>query len=135
MGLVMHPWAPQAQILAHESTAGFLTHCGWNSSLESVVNGVPLVAWPLYAEQRMNALLLTQVKKVALTPKASETGVVKREEIAKVVKSLVEGEEGKKLKNRIEELRETVAKTLSPDGASSKALSKVVAKWKSQLCN
>ena len=135
VGLVMHPWAPQAQILAHESTAGFMTHCGWNSSLESVINGVPLVAWPLYAEQRMNALVLTQEMKVALRPKASENGVVKREEIAKVVKSLIEGEEGKRLRKRIEELKEAATKTLSQDGASTKALSEVVAKWKNKLCN
>ncbi|PON42712.1 UDP-glucuronosyl/UDP-glucosyltransferase [Trema orientale] len=135
VGMVMHPWAPQAQILAHGSTAGFMTHCGWNSSLESVVNGVPVVAWPLYAEQKMNAIVLTQEMKVALRPKASENGIVKKEEIAKAVKSLIEGEEGKKLRNRIEELKEAAAKTLSPDGASTKALHDVVTKWKNQLGN
>ncbi|PON67268.1 UDP-glucuronosyl/UDP-glucosyltransferase [Parasponia andersonii] len=135
VGMVMHPWAPQAQILAHGSTAGFMTHCGWNSSLESVVNGVPVVAWPLYAEQKMNAIVLTQEMNVALRPKASENGVVKREEIAKVVKSIIEGEEGKKLRNRIEELKEAAAKTLSPDGASTRALYEAVTRWKNQLRN
>ncbi|KAF4384674.1 hypothetical protein CsatB_011006 [Cannabis sativa] len=132
VGMVMHPWAPQAQILAHPSTAGFMSHCGWNSSLESVVNGVPVVAWPLYAEQKMNAIVLSEEMKVALRPKARENGFVEKEEIAKVVKSLIKGEEGKELRNRIGKLKEAAAKTLSPHGASTKAFLEVVAKWKNQ---
>ncbi|KAF7826159.1 hydroquinone glucosyltransferase-like [Senna tora] len=89
-GLLVASWAPQAQVLSHASTGGFLTHCGWNSILESVVNGVPLVAWPLYAEQRMNAVMMTEEVRVALRPKASESGIVEREEIARVVKDLME---------------------------------------------
>nr|GFB34647.1 hydroquinone glucosyltransferase-like [Tanacetum cinerariifolium] len=58
-GFLVSSWAPQVEILGHGSTGGFLTHCGWNSISESVVNGVPMIAWPLFAEQRMNAVLLT----------------------------------------------------------------------------
>ncbi|KAI3822123.1 hypothetical protein L1987_09704 [Smallanthus sonchifolius] len=54
-GLVVSTWAPQVEILGHGSTGGFLTHCGWNSIPESVVCGVPMIAWPLFAEQRMNS--------------------------------------------------------------------------------
>lgn len=71
-------------VLSHGSTGGFLTHCGWNSVLESVVNGVPLIAWPLYAEQKMNAVMLTEDIKVALRPKANANGLMEREEIARV---------------------------------------------------
>ncbi|XP_062091442.1 hydroquinone glucosyltransferase-like [Humulus lupulus] len=134
-GLVVPSWAPQSQILSHGSTGGFLSHCGWNSTLESVFNGVPLVAWPLYAEQRMNAFMLTEEIKVALRPKESENRVVQREEIAKVVKSLIEGEEGKNLRNRMKDLKEAAAKALSPNGASTKALSEVADKWKNKTCN
>lgn len=135
-GLVVHSWAPQAQILSHGSTGGFLTHCGWNSTLESVVSGVPLIAWPLYAEQKMNAFMLTEDIKVALRPKADgENGVVRREEIAKVVKALIEGEEGKRLRNRMKELKEAASMALSEDGASTKALADVAHKWKSQIPN
>ncbi|KAM6600258.1 hypothetical protein CsatA_019867 [Cannabis sativa] len=134
-GLVVPSWAPQSQILRHGSTGGFLSHCGWNSTLESVVSGVPLVAWPLYAEQRMNAFMLTHEIKVAIRPKVSENGIVQREEIAKVVKSLIEGEDGKKLRNQMKDLKEAAAKALSPNGASTKALSEVVGKWKNKTCN
>ncbi|KAB1225257.1 Hydroquinone glucosyltransferase [Morella rubra] len=55
-GLVVPSWAPQTRILRHGSIGGFLTHCGWNSTLESIASGIPLIVWPLFAEQRMNAV-------------------------------------------------------------------------------
>ncbi|XP_059651269.1 hydroquinone glucosyltransferase [Cornus florida] len=132
-GLVVPSWAPQAQILSHDSTGGFLTHCGWNSVLEGVIYGVPLIAWPLYAEQKMNAVILTEDRKVALRPKTSENGIVGRAEIAKVVKSLMEGEEGKWIRNRMRDLKDAAAKNLSEDGSSTKALAEVAAKWKNKI--
>ncbi|XP_073277345.1 hydroquinone glucosyltransferase-like [Primulina huaijiensis] len=130
-GLVMPLWAPQAQILAHSSICGFLSHCGWNSTLESVVSGVPLIAWPLYAEQRMNAVLLNEDVKVALRPEVGENELVGRFDIKNVVKNLVEGEEGKGIRNRMRDLKDAAAKVLSQDGSSTKSLAQVVNKWKS----
>ncbi|EXB77511.1 Hydroquinone glucosyltransferase [Morus notabilis] len=134
-GLVLYSWVPQAQILSHGSIGGFLTHCGWNSTLESVVNGVPLIAWPLYAEQKMNAFMLTEDTKAALRPKANENDIVEREEIARVVKALIDGEEGQKLRNRMKDLKKAALEAVSEDGASTKALAEVVYKWKSLICN
>lgn len=54
-GVVLWGWAPQLWILSHPSLAGFVSHCGWNSSLESICRGVPLLTWPIQAEQAMNA--------------------------------------------------------------------------------
>uniref|UniRef100_A0A1J3E2S8 Glycosyltransferase n=1 Tax=Noccaea caerulescens TaxID=107243 RepID=A0A1J3E2S8_NOCCA len=129
-GFVIPSWAPQAQILAHPSTGGFLTHCGWNSTLESIVSGVPLIAWPLYAEQKMNAVLLTEDIHVALRARAGDDGIVRREEVARVVKGLMEGEEGKGVRNRMKEMKEGACRVLKDDGSSRKALSLVVSKWK-----
>ncbi|KAF7844784.1 hydroquinone glucosyltransferase-like [Senna tora] len=56
--MVVPSWAPQVQVLSHKATGGFLSHCGWGSTLESVVYGLPIVAWPLFAEQRMIATML-----------------------------------------------------------------------------
>nr|UTM61880.1 UDP-glycosyltransferase 20354 [Pueraria montana var. lobata] len=131
-GFVVPSWAPQAQVLAHASTGGFLTHCGWNSVLESVVNGVPLVAWPLYAEQKMNAVFVTEVVKVALRPTVGENGLVEREEIASVVKILMEGEEGKKLLHRMKELKEAAATAITENGSSTMQISQLALKWKGQ---
>ncbi|KAL1198108.1 UDP-glycosyltransferase 72B1 [Cardamine amara subsp. amara] len=129
-GFVIPFWAPQAQVLAHPSTGGFLTHCGWNSTLESVVSGVPLIAWPLYAEQKMNAVLLTEDIRVALRPRVGDDKVVRREEVARVVKGLMEGEEGKGVRNRMKEMKEGACRVLKDDGSSTKALSLVALKWK-----
>ncbi|KAL8208074.1 hypothetical protein R6Q57_007486 [Mikania cordata] len=131
-GLVVPSWAPQAQILSHSSTGGFLTHCGWNSILETVVHGVPVIAWPLYAEQRMNAVSLTEDIKVALRPKADENGLVSRVEIARVVKSLLEGEEGKPIRSRIRDLKDAAANVLSKDGCSTKTLDQLASKLKTK---
>uniref|UniRef100_J3LWD9 Glycosyltransferase n=1 Tax=Oryza brachyantha TaxID=4533 RepID=J3LWD9_ORYBR len=59
-GLVLHGWAPQVSILAHPSTGAFLSHCGWNSVLESVTRGVPIIGWPLAGEQFYNAKMLDE---------------------------------------------------------------------------
>ncbi|KAM0847265.1 hypothetical protein ACQ4PT_055117 [Festuca glaucescens] len=59
-GLLVRGWAPQVRILAHPSTGALLSHCGWNSILESLCHGVPLIGWPLGAEQFFNAMLVAE---------------------------------------------------------------------------
>nr|Q9AR73.1 RecName: Full=Hydroquinone glucosyltransferase; AltName: Full=Arbutin synthase [Rauvolfia serpentina]CAC35167.1 arbutin synthase [Rauvolfia serpentina] len=131
--LLVPSWAPQTEILSHGSTGGFLTHCGWNSILESVVNGVPLIAWPLYAEQKMNAVMLTEGLKVALRPKAGENGLIGRVEIANAVKGLMEGEEGKKFRSTMKDLKDAASRALSDDGSSTKALAELACKWENKI--
>ncbi|RZC58994.1 hypothetical protein C5167_006300 [Papaver somniferum] len=130
-GLVVSSWAPQIEILNHGSTGGFLTHCGWNSTLESIVHGVPLIAWPLFAEQKMNAVMLTDAIKVALRPKPMESGLIGRDEICRVVRGLMEGEEGKILKSKMRELKCVATSTLAQGGSSFKTFADVVKAWKS----
>ncbi|KAI3940967.1 hypothetical protein MKW92_012769 [Papaver armeniacum] len=130
-GFVVSSWAPQVEILNHKSTGGFLSHCGWNSTLESIVHGVPLIARPLFAEQTMNAVMLAENMKVALRPKPMENGIIGRDEICKVVKELMEGEEGMKLKSKMGELKCAAASTLAEGGSSFKTFAEVVNAWKS----
>uniref|UniRef100_J3LB90 Uncharacterized protein n=1 Tax=Oryza brachyantha TaxID=4533 RepID=J3LB90_ORYBR len=70
-GLAVMSWTPQVRVLSHPATAAFVSHCGWNSTMESVSSGVPMIAWPLYAEQKMNATILTKAVGMALRPAAA----------------------------------------------------------------
>ncbi|KAL2926576.1 Scopoletin glucosyltransferase [Bienertia sinuspersici] len=66
-GLIIRGWAPQMIILEHEAIGAFVTHCGWNSTLEGISAGVPMVTWPLFAEQFYNEKLVTQILKMGIS--------------------------------------------------------------------
>lgn len=128
LGLVVPSWAPQVEILSHGSTGGFLTHCGWNSTLETIVHGVPMIAWPLFAEQRMNVILLAGDLKAALAIN-NDNCLVSREEIAETVRKLFDGEGGKRVRNKIKDLKDVAAMALSQDGTSARSLAEVAQIW------
>ncbi|KAF3439042.1 hypothetical protein FNV43_RR17317 [Rhamnella rubrinervis] len=126
VGMIVPLWAPQVDILSHSSVGGFLTHCGWNSILESITNGVPMIAWPLYAEQKMNATLLTEELGVAVRPDTLPSKkVVEREEIAKMVRMIMIDEQGFGIRAKVKELKQSAEKALSDAGSSHHALSKL----------
>ena len=60
-------WAPQLDVLAHTSVGGFLTHCGWNSTLEAITVGMPILGWPFFSDQPMNCKCVEQGWKVGLS--------------------------------------------------------------------
>ena len=130
-GLAVPLWAPQVEILSHPAVGGFVSHCGWNSMLEAVAAGVPTIAWPLYAEQRMNAKVLSERAGMALRPNArEEDGVVMRDEVAAATRELMAGEKGASARKKVRKLREEMEKGLGPDGPSRKELQAVAGRWK-----
>lgn len=123
-GIVVSMWAPQTVILSHPAVGGFLTHCGWNSTMESLLNGVPMIVWPLYADQKMNATMLTEELGVAVRPEKSETtGMVERMEIEAVVKKIMVDEEGYEIRKRAKELKQSAHKALGNGGSSYTSMS------------
>lgn len=131
VGLVVPSWASQVAFLRHASTGGFLSHCGWNSSLESMTYGVPMISWPLYAEQRMNATMLAEQVGVAVKPvKGNGKTVIEREEIERVVRLLMEGEQGKAMRSKAKKLQESATNALNTAGSSCDSLSRVAKQWK-----
>ncbi|ERN19729.1 hypothetical protein AMTRI_Chr02g257850 [Amborella trichopoda] len=122
-GMVWPKWVPQVAVLAHPAVGGFVSHCGWNSTLESLWHGVPMVAWPLYAEQRLNALVLVRELGVALEVEMGEDGVVRAEELGSRVRALMEEEEeGRRVRKRAKELKEAAMKALEEGGSSQSSL-------------
>ena len=141
-GLVVKSWAPQSDILSHESVGGFVTHCGWNSVVEAVFHGVPMVAWPLYAEQRMNSAALVEQMKLAIavekveyssssssSPSSKEELLVSAEELEKKVRQLM-GSEGKCAREKSLGMKAMGKAAWSNGGSSLSSLSKMVASWK-----
>ena len=104
-GLVVEDWAPQAQILAHSSTGGLVSHCGWNSILESLKFGVPIIAIPMKYDQPMNARLAEDVG-VAVEVKRDENGKLNREEIAQVIRKVVVEKDGEDVRIKAREFSE-----------------------------
>ncbi|KAK7401220.1 hypothetical protein VNO78_12543 [Psophocarpus tetragonolobus] len=89
-------WCPQEQVLSHPSIGVFLTHCGWNSTLESICGGVPMICWPFFAEQQTNCRYICATWGVGMEIDRD----VKREEIKTLVKEIIEGE--KVIETRLE---------------------------------
>ncbi|EMS65075.1 Anthocyanidin 5,3-O-glucosyltransferase [Triticum urartu] len=99
-GLVVKSWAPQRDVLAHGAVGGFVTHCGWNSVLEAVMAGVPMLAWPLYAEQRMNRVFLEEELGLAVAVDGYGKEMVEADEVAAKVRWLIDSDGGRVLRER-----------------------------------
>ncbi|CAN0841961.1 7-deoxyloganetin glucosyltransferase [Linum grandiflorum] len=89
-------WCPQEKVLKHPSVGGFLTHCGWNSTMESLTSGVPMICWPFFADQQTNCWFACTKWGVGVEIESD----VKRSEIERQVRELMDGEKGKEMKER-----------------------------------
>ncbi|MBA0844430.1 hypothetical protein Goarm_001528, partial [Gossypium armourianum] len=120
-GMMIYGWAPQVEILAHEAIGAFVSHCGWNSILESLWFGVPMVTWPMYAEQKMNAFKMVKELGLAVElrldyEQLNIDNVVTANEIEKVVKQVMDdcSEVRKKVKEMAEIARKAIVNGGSP---------------------
>ncbi|CDY33191.1 BnaC04g08480D [Brassica napus] len=129
-GLLIKGWAPQVLILSHPSVGGFLTHCGWNSTLEGITSGVPLLTWPLFGDQFCNQKLIVQVLKVGVGAGIEEVmkwgeeekiGVlVDNEGVKKAVEELMgDGDDAEERRRRAKELGELAHRAVEDEGGSS----------------
>uniref|UniRef100_A0A2N9H155 Uncharacterized protein n=1 Tax=Fagus sylvatica TaxID=28930 RepID=A0A2N9H155_FAGSY len=128
-GLLIRGWAPQVFILSHPSIGGFITHCGWNSIIESMCSGLPIITWPLFAEQFFNEKLVVEILRIGVRVgvdipvrwgEEERVGVlVKKYEVEKAIAMLMdEGEEGEKRRKKARELGEMARKAMEKGGSS-----------------
>ncbi|XP_060177354.1 zeatin O-glucosyltransferase-like [Lycium barbarum] len=124
-GLIVRDWAPQLEILGHVSTGGFMSHCGWNSCMESTSMGVPIIAWPMHSDQPINAYLVTVVLKIGVVLKdwAKRDELVSSVEVEKCVKRLMGSEEGDVMRKKAMELSKSVVN----GGGSGKEMDSFIA--------
>ncbi|XP_062164435.1 7-deoxyloganetin glucosyltransferase-like [Alnus glutinosa] len=108
-------WCPQEQVLNHPSIGGFLTHSGWNSTIESVCSGVPIISWPFFADQQTNCRYSCNEWGIGMEIE----GGGKRGEIESLVRELTVGEKGKELKKKAVEWKKLAEEATSrPTGSS-----------------
>nr|XP_016453011.1 PREDICTED: beta-D-glucosyl crocetin beta-1,6-glucosyltransferase-like [Nicotiana tabacum] len=107
-GVIVEKWAPQARILEHTSVGGFLCHCGWNSILESLHFGVPLITMPMHLDQHTHSRMAVELG-TTMEVVRDENGKLNREETAKVIRNVVmEKNGGESVKAKVRELRNKI---------------------------
>ncbi|KAJ0088975.1 hypothetical protein Patl1_33201 [Pistacia atlantica] len=116
-------WAPQVSILAHKAIRGFVSHCGWNSTLESIWFGVPIATWPMYAEQQFNAFEMVIELGLAVEIKMDYRKSEENQTIGEIergIRKLMENDN--KTRKKLKEMSEKSRKAMMEGGSSSTSL-------------
>nr|BBN60746.1 UDP-glycosyltransferase 73F13 [Glycyrrhiza uralensis] len=135
-GMIIRGWAPQVAILGHPAVGGFLTHCGWNSTVEAVSAGVPMITWPVHSDQYFNEKLITQVRGIGVEVGAEEWIVtafreteklVGRDRIERAVRRVMDGgDEAVQIRRRARELGEMARQAVQEGGSSHTNLTALI---------
>ncbi|KGN59015.1 UDP-glycosyltransferase 73C6 [Cucumis sativus] len=133
-GLVIRGWAPQVLILSHSAIGCFLTHCGWNSSVEGISAGVPMITWPLFADQLYNHKFIVEILKVGVSVGEGTVGdlggvqkvVVKREKVKEAIEMVMDGDGSEERRKRCKEYGEKAKKAAEEGGSSHRNLNRLV---------
>ncbi|XP_062086636.1 UDP-glycosyltransferase 87A1-like isoform X2 [Humulus lupulus] len=127
------PWCEQLRVLCHPSIGGFWTHCGWNSTLEAIYAGVPMLTFPITADQHSNSKQIVEEwkigckvndKKKIVCAGSEEISLVRRDEISELAKEFMDPESNdtKLMRNRVKELQKSCQLANSKGGSSHKNL-------------
>ncbi|GJZ22329.1 UDP-glycosyltransferase 73E1-like protein [Tanacetum coccineum] len=136
-GLIIRGWSPQVLILSHQAVGGFLTHCGWNSTLEGISAGVPMVTWPHFADQFINERFIVDVLKtgvkigievpVVVGDQDKLGALVKKEDVKMAVEGLMsKEEEGEARRERAKELGKRAKRAMEEGGSSHVNLTSMI---------
>ncbi|XVE96984.1 hypothetical protein REPUB_Repub02eG0271300 [Reevesia pubescens] len=114
-------WAPQEEVLAHRAVGGFLTHCGWNSTLESMVAGVPMICWPKLPDQLVNSRWVSEVWKIGLDMK----DICDRSTVEKMVRTLME-DQREDIMRSVDRISKLARESVAQGGSSSRNLEMLI---------
>ncbi|PON55694.1 UDP-glucuronosyl/UDP-glucosyltransferase [Parasponia andersonii] len=127
LGMIV-PWCSQVEVLSNESLGCFVTHCGWNSTLESLATGVPMVAFPQWTDQGTNAKMIEDMWKTGVRVKPNEEGIVKSGEIKRCLELVMgEKENGEEMRRNAKKWRDFAREAVKEGGSSDKNLKAFVA--------
>nr|UOK09650.1 UDP-glycosyltransferase [Bergenia purpurascens] len=121
-------WSPQEQVLAHPSVACFVTHCGWNSTMESLTSGMPVVAFPQWGDQVTDAVYLVDVFKtgVRMCRGEAENKVITRDEVEKCLLEAISGPKAEEMKKNALKWKEVAEAAVAEGGSSDRNLQEFV---------
>ncbi|KAI3890221.1 hypothetical protein MKW92_002681 [Papaver armeniacum] len=114
-GFLIKKWAPQLDILCHTSTGAFLSHCGWNSVLESLSQGVPIIGWPLYADQTYNSKMIEEDLGVSVELARANEGELCSEDVKKVIEHVMDGSKGEQMRKKATVIAEKIRAAMRED--------------------
>ncbi|XP_043694596.1 anthocyanidin 3-O-glucosyltransferase 7-like [Telopea speciosissima] len=115
-GLIV-PWAPQFRVLQHTAVGVFMTHCGWNSVLESILGGVPVIGRPIFGDQPLNLRFISDVW--GGFGIRIDNGVFTKDGVIKGLELILFNEEGKKMMEKVQAFRKLAEKAIESDGSST----------------
>lgn len=120
-GLVV-TWCPQLEVLAHRAVGCFITHCGWNSMMEAISFGMPVVGMPQFCDQTTNAHFVEHVWGVGVVTKVDEKGVSVKEEIERCIGEVMGGERGKQIKKNANRWKKLAKEAVDQNGSSDQSI-------------
>ncbi|KAI3890226.1 hypothetical protein MKW92_002686 [Papaver armeniacum] len=107
-GFLVKNWVPQLEILCHRSTGAFLSHCGWNSVFESLSQGVPIIGWPLFAEQPYNSKMLQEEMGVCVELARGDETELCSEDVKKVIEQVMNSSKGDEMRKKATVIAEKI---------------------------
>lgn len=124
-GLIVN-WTPQLEVLSNHAVGCFFTHCGWNSTLEALCLGVPMVALPQWTDQPTNAKFVEDVWKVGIRVKENENGIVTREEVENCIRVVMEKDLGREMRINAKKWKELAIEAVSQGGTSDNNINEFI---------
>lgn len=124
-GLIVK-WCPQLAVLSHDSVGCFISHCGWNSTIESISLGVPIVSMPQFLDQITDAYFVEHIWQVGIQPKADDKGFSQSVEISRCIRDIMQGERGEETRNNAARLKALAKEAVAEGGSSDRNMGEFI---------